>query len=89
MGGDTDGATGGVDTDLEEARRASQRCSKCKRITKGHEGLYGSKCELIVLSDEDLRNDDLKKLTQKNLHQAVKLKNKFGFCKEKTKRTSR
>ena len=43
-----------------------RRCTKCKRLTSGHEGPYGSKCSLIALSPEELKEDDIKKLQSKS-----------------------
>ena len=52
------------DHDLEEKRKKAQRCTKCQRITKGHEGKYGDKCQMKLLIPEELKEDDLQKLKQ-------------------------
>ena len=61
-----------IDLDLDDeedpSKKAGQnirRCSKCKRLTCGHEGPYGPKCVLSILSSDELKDDDIKKLQNK------------------------
>ena len=50
------------------------RCTKCRRMTSGHEGPYGSKCTLKALSAEELAEDDAAKLKAKEIKKHPKRK---------------
>ena len=74
-------ASGGLtDMDIEEIygneeqRKKVKRCSNCQRMTRGHEGRYGSKCELMRLTEEELRDDDIKKIKEKEPKKTPKRK---------------
>ena len=52
--------------DVHEQRKKAPRCIKCKRKTYGHEGPYGPKnCTMSMLTEEELEEDDTKKLQEK------------------------
>ena len=49
-------------TYIEERRKKAPRCTKCQRMTKGHEGRSGSTCQMKTLNEVELKDDDAKKL---------------------------
>ena len=62
------------DVDKEAERIEAPRCTKCRRMTSGHEGPYGSKCDLKALNTEELKDDDNKKLEAKERKKSMKRK---------------
>ena len=60
------------DPDYEQRRKRAPRCSKCRRMTRGHEGPYGNKCSNSILNTEELKNDDIKKIDESKAKEASK-----------------
>ena len=75
------------DEELEAKKAEAPRCTKCKRMTSGHEGPYGSKCDLKMLSDEELKIDDQKKMKAKEMKKAAaKRKGEHDEAEERIKK---
>jgi hypothetical protein len=53
------------DVETEAKKIEAPRCTKCRRMTSGHEGPCGSKCGLKILNADELREDDIKKVKDK------------------------
>ena len=62
------------DVAKEAEKIEAPRCTKCRRMTSGHEGPYGSKCDLKALNTEELKDDDNKKLEAKERKKSMKRK---------------
>ena len=70
------------DLETEAKRLEAQRCTTCRRMTSGHEGPYGSKCNLKNLSEEELKHDDLEKLKAKEMKKNDKRKGEHEYYYE-------
>ena len=56
-----------VPKNTDDEKTEPPRCKKCRRMTSGHEGPYGSKCELKSLTSEELEDDDKEKMKAKEI----------------------
>ena len=72
-GGEVEG-TEFDDLAVEADKIEAPRCTKCRRMTSGHEGPYGSKCDLKILNTEELKEDDIQKLKAKEIKKKEKRK---------------
>ena len=74
-GGEVEGnGTEFDDLAVEADKIEAPRCTKCRRMTSGHEGPYGSKCDLKILNTEELKEDDIQKLKAKEIKKKEKRK---------------